>query len=59
MTTYITCEYCGSKIRTKGRFNHFQTDKCKQIKEIRTLEIIDKLQTLPDKVFGKIWEMMQ
>ena len=59
MTTYIKCEYCGCKIRTKGRFNHFETDKCKRIKEQKTLEIIDKISTLPDNVFGKIWEMIQ
>ena len=59
MTAYIKCEYCGCKIRTKGRFNHFETDKCKRIKEQKTLEIIDKISTLPDNVFGKIWEMIQ
>ena len=33
MTSYIKCEYCGCKIRTKERFNQFETDKCKRIKE--------------------------
>ena len=59
MTTYSKCEYCGSKIRTKGRFDHFKTDKCKKIRNQRTSEIIDKLPTLPDSVFGKIWDMIQ
>ena len=59
MITYNKCEYCGSTIRTKGRFNHLKTDKCKRIKEQRTLEIIDKLPTLPDIVFDKIWEMLK
>ena len=46
MTTYIKCE-------------HVETDKCKRIKEQKTLEIINKLWTLLDNVFGKIREMIQ